>query len=44
MDATRSRLAAAGVRWKELGTLWDVDRPEDYARMIREGLLGKALT
>jgi len=44
MDATRARLAAAGVRWKELGTLWDVDRPEDYARMIREGLLGKALT
>ena len=44
MDATRLRLAAAGVRWKELGTLWDVDRPEDYARMIREGLLGKALT
>jgi rSAM/selenodomain-associated transferase 1 len=44
MDATRARLASAGVRWKELGTLWDVDRPEDYARMIREGLLGKALT
>lgn len=44
MDETRSRLAAAGVRWKELGTFWDVDRPEDYARMIREGLPGKALT
>ncbi len=44
MRETRSRLSAAGVRWKELPTFWDVDRPEDYARMIREELLGKALT
>jgi len=44
MRETRSRLAAAGVHWKELPTFWDVDRPEDYERMIREELLGKALT
>ena len=25
----------------ELPTLWDVDRPEDYARLSREGLLDK---
>ena len=37
MAATRQRLAAAGARWKELPTLWDVDRPEDYARLRREG-------
>ena len=37
--ATRARLDAAGVRWKEIGTFWDVDRPEDYARAEREGLL-----
>ena len=39
MRQTRERLAAAGVRWKELATSWDVDRPEDYARLQREGLL-----
>ena len=39
MDATRERLLAAGARWRELPTLWDVDRPEDYARLQREGLL-----
>ena len=44
MRETRSRLAAAGVHWKELPTFWDVGRPEDYERMIREELLGKALT
>lgn len=44
MARTRERLAKAGMRWQELGTFWDVDRPEDYARMIDEGLLAKALT
>jgi len=39
MDATRERLRAAGARSRELPTLWDVDRPEDYARLQREGLL-----
>jgi hypothetical protein len=41
MDETRSRLGHSGLRWKELGTLWDVDRPEDYARLEREGWLAR---
>jgi rSAM/selenodomain-associated transferase 1 len=39
MAETRRRLEEAGTRWKELQTLWDVDRPEDYERLVREGLL-----
>jgi rSAM/selenodomain-associated transferase 1 len=37
MAETRARLARAGTNWKELGTFWDIDRPEDYARLQREG-------
>ncbi len=33
MAQTRQRLAAMGWRWSELATLWDVDRPEDAARL-----------
>jgi uncharacterized protein len=44
MGETRSKLAQAGVRWKELATFWDVDRPEDYARLQREGLLAEVLS
>jgi rSAM/selenodomain-associated transferase 1 len=44
MGATRSRLAAARVRWKELPARWDVDRPEDYARLLREGRLPEVLS
>lgn len=33
MEQTRERLRALAWRWRELDTLWDVDRPEDYARM-----------
>lgn len=32
---TRQRLAALGWRHQEPATLWDVDRPEDYARLQR---------
>ncbi len=39
MAETRARLAALGWRWRELETLWDVDRPEDYARLKDSGLL-----
>ena len=39
MRATRERLASAGLRWKELATHWDLDRPDDYARAQRLGLL-----
>ena len=33
MAQTRRRLAALGWRWSEPVTLWDVDRPEDLARL-----------
>lgn len=39
MAETRARLRMLGWRWRELETLWDVDRPEDYARLIASGLL-----
>jgi rSAM/selenodomain-associated transferase 1 len=44
MTQTRERLAAAKVGWTELPALWDVDRPEDYARLQREGLLAEVLS
>lgn len=36
---TRARLRGLGWRWHELETLWDVDRPEDYRRLIESKLL-----
>ena len=36
---TRRRLKALGWRWRELRILWDVDRPEDVARLRRSRLL-----
>lgn len=36
---TRRRLKRLGWRWQELRTVWDVDRPEDVARMKRQKLL-----
>lgn len=33
MAQTRRRLAAAGLRWTEPATLWDVDTPADLARL-----------
>jgi len=35
MAETRVRLEQRGWTWRELETLWDVDRPEDYARFIK---------
>ena len=32
---TRRRLRELGWRWRELRTVWDVDRPEDYRRLAR---------
>ncbi len=32
MASTRARLRALGATWRELGTVWDLDRPEDLAR------------
>jgi rSAM/selenodomain-associated transferase 1 len=39
MGQTRHRLAALGWRWRELRTVWDVDRPGDLARLRAERLL-----
>ena len=30
---TVERLAASGLRWRALRTVWDVDRPEDLGRL-----------
>jgi len=39
MPQTRDRLRACGLRWRELETLWDVDRPGDWQRLQHSGLL-----
>lgn len=39
MAATRGQLRGSGLRWQELATLWDVDRPDDYRRLLQSGLL-----
>ncbi|OGA02194.1 MAG: hypothetical protein A2Z64_09615 [Betaproteobacteria bacterium RIFCSPLOWO2_02_67_12] len=41
MAATRRRLRELDWRWHELREVWDVDRPEDYARLRRSRLLGR---
>ncbi|MGE5640413.1 MAG: TIGR04282 family arsenosugar biosynthesis glycosyltransferase [Clostridia bacterium] len=32
---TAARLDASGLRWRALRTVWDVDRPEDLARLAK---------
>ena len=44
MGQTRRHLARSGAAWLELPMLWDVDRPEDYARLRRAGLLHEVLS
>lgn len=39
MSATRARLQRLGCRWTELEPVWDVDRPDDYERLSKEGWL-----
>jgi rSAM/selenodomain-associated transferase 1 len=39
MAQTRSRLRRLGWRWRELRTVWDVDRPADVERLRKSGLL-----
>jgi len=41
MATTRRRLRELGWQWRELREIWDVDRPEDYARLRRSRLLGR---
>jgi rSAM/selenodomain-associated transferase 1 len=36
LETTRERLRGLRWRWRELATLWDVDRPEDLLRVERE--------
>jgi rSAM/selenodomain-associated transferase 1 len=38
MAETRRRLVRDGLTWRELAPLWDVDRPEDLARLRAAGL------
>jgi rSAM/selenodomain-associated transferase 1 len=35
MQETRTRLASLNWCWRELATLWDVDRPEDLSRLAQ---------
>lgn len=42
MRQTRQRLRALGWRWRELRRVWDVDRPEDHARLVRSRLLQRS--
>lgn len=35
LHQTRIRLRTLGWRWRELRVVWDVDRPDDYARLRR---------
>jgi rSAM/selenodomain-associated transferase 1 len=39
MRQTRVQLNALGWRWSELQTLWDIDRPSDYERLLANGML-----
>lgn len=39
MRETRRRLDLHGVAWRELPTLWDVDRADDYTRLCAAALL-----
>lgn len=39
MNQTRIRLSELGWRWRELQTLWDVDRPADYRRLLAMRLI-----
>ena len=44
MADTRARPRELGWRWRELATLWDIDRPEDYQRLQSTGLWKEQLT
>ena len=35
MQQTRARLRQQSLAWRELPARWDVDRPEDYDRLVR---------
>jgi rSAM/selenodomain-associated transferase 1 len=39
LSQTRVRLSALGMRWHELPQRWDLDRPEDYERLLADAEL-----
>ncbi len=39
MPETRRRLERAGLRWREPAMLWDIDTPDDLARLQASGLM-----
>ena len=39
MEQTRTLLRRLGWCWRELATVWDIDRPEDYRRLAASGLM-----
>ena len=41
LNSTRERLKALGWHWRELETLWDIDRPEDYRRWSEQVVAGE---
>lgn len=42
MARTRRNLRRLGRHWHELPAVWDVDRPQDHARLLRSRLLERA--
>lgn len=43
MAESRLRLRRARLRWLELPSSWDVDRPEDFDRLEASGLMSESL-
>lgn len=41
MRDTRTSLRRCGATWREMPVRWDVDRPEDYRRLLASGLLAE---
>jgi rSAM/selenodomain-associated transferase 1 len=44
MAQTRERMVRLRWRWQELAMRWDIDRPEDWARLKREAPPGASVT
>lgn len=42
LATTRARLQTLGWAWHELPTLWDVDHPRDFQRLLVSGLMPEA--
>jgi rSAM/selenodomain-associated transferase 1 len=43
MSETRARMRTKNLAWYEIRTIWDVDEPEDYARLLASGILPEPL-